>query len=80
MTTPPTQENKENKEKQMHEQENKENKGKQTREQENKIAEPPLSWDEQVNNEITTLSDITNTTDTKQSEHIESIPEAKNTQ
>ncbi|CAG8744448.1 15909_t:CDS:2, partial [Gigaspora margarita] len=57
-----------------------ENKEKQTHEQENKIAEPPLSWDEQVDNEITTLSDITNTTDIKQSEHIESIPEAKSTQ
>ncbi|CAG8834417.1 4803_t:CDS:1, partial [Gigaspora margarita] len=49
-------------------------------EQKNKIVEPPLSWDEQVNNKITTLSDITNTTDIKQSEHIESIPEAKSTQ
>ncbi|CAG8857395.1 38475_t:CDS:1, partial [Gigaspora margarita] len=45
--------------------ENKENKEKQTREQENKIVEPPLSWDEQVDNEIPTLSDITNTTDIK---------------
>ncbi|CAG8846898.1 43297_t:CDS:1, partial [Gigaspora margarita] len=60
--------------------ENKENKEKQTREQENKIVEPPLSWDEQVDNEITTLSDIMNTTDIKWSEHIESIPEAKSTQ
>ncbi|CAG8801711.1 21332_t:CDS:2, partial [Dentiscutata erythropus] len=61
-------------------QENKENKEKQTREQENKTAEPPLRWDKQVNKEITTLSDITNTTNIEQSEHIESNPEAKNTQ
>ncbi|CAG8850524.1 59_t:CDS:1, partial [Gigaspora margarita] len=64
----------------MCEQENKENKEKQTREQENKIVELPLSWDEQVDNKITALSDITNTTDIKQSEYIESIPEAKSTQ
>ncbi|CAG8504265.1 23763_t:CDS:1, partial [Gigaspora rosea] len=61
-------------------QENKENREKQTREQENKTAEPLLRWDEQVNKEITTLSDITNTTNIEQSEHIESNPEAKNTQ
>ncbi|CAG8831524.1 4854_t:CDS:2, partial [Gigaspora margarita] len=41
---------------------------------ENKIAEPPLRWNEQVNKEITTLSD-----NIKQSEHTESNPEAKNT-
>ncbi|CAG8829825.1 10585_t:CDS:2, partial [Gigaspora margarita] len=51
-----------------------------TLEQENKIVEPPLSWDEKVDNESTTLSNITNTTDIKQSEYIESIPKAKSTQ
>jgi len=61
-------------------QENKENKEKQTREQENKTAKPPLRWDEQVNKEIATLGEITNTTNIEQSEHIESNPEAKNTQ
>ncbi|CAG8558260.1 23889_t:CDS:2 [Gigaspora rosea] len=60
-------------------QENKENEEKQTKEQGNKDTETPLSWNEQVNNESNTLSDIMNIANIEQLEHTKNNLEAKNT-